>query len=344
MNPKNSSFAIALLFTLTSCREEFMHYRQDLPKKEEDRKYAVKELVGNQQVDIVWVIDNSGSMGPYQQQVKQNTNAFIAPFSKNTFKLDWKMGLISTDVRDGPYIGFSPTDLLNPTRAGIVGAFQSAVGRLGVNGDGCERAFSPIMKQLTQYPGFLRKNSMLALVFVTDAPEQSDTRNYNCPTSPTTYPMVQDFNKDLALKKGDKDLSQVVAYGIFGALDLGCQTNSSETPWNFKNSRYEQFLNSVGASKTYALCRDDFGNALAEIGKDLVKRVEQPKIFLSKRPILDSLRVFYKGNELIHGISGQGGFWSYDYRQNAIIFHDLSFATEDNASVDVQFDEDQSID
>jgi hypothetical protein len=341
---KKYSVLLCLALMSLSCEEEFLHYRTEIPVIEQDSTFAIREMIGNQKLDIIWVIDNSGSMAPYQQKVIQNTSAFILPFSQNKFSLDWKMGLLSTDFNDSPYVGFGANDFLNPRVPSIVSKFQAAVGRLGTLGDGCERGFSPVTKALRANPGFLRKDSTLAFIFVTDAPEQSERTGFQCPAQPNIiYRTVPEFNRDLMQIHGT--LKTVVSYGIFGSLDFGCSSaNTGEEVWNYKGSRYEEFFKSVGVSKTYSLCKDDFGVALADIGKDLVKRVESPRIYLNQRPVADTIRVFYKSAELNSGPLAQGGVWAYDFQLNAIVFHDLSFAKEDNAAVDVQFDVDHSTD
>src|SRR5687768_4795521 len=46
-------------------------------------------------VDILWVIDNSGSMGDKQIAVSMNASTFMSNFVTKT-NLVWKMGLLST--------------------------------------------------------------------------------------------------------------------------------------------------------------------------------------------------------------------------------------------------------
>jgi hypothetical protein len=62
-----------------------------------------------------------------------------------------------------------------------------------------------------------------------------------------------------------------------------------------------------------------------------------PKIYLSNRPIAESLKVFYLGKELPAGQRAAGGYWIYDFDANAVLFHDLEFAKGDTEKVVVQY-------
>ena len=49
---------------LSGCNEQgYLFYREPVPAKRSDVAHKLKQLQGNSVVDIIWVIDNSGSMG-----------------------------------------------------------------------------------------------------------------------------------------------------------------------------------------------------------------------------------------------------------------------------------------
>jgi hypothetical protein len=77
----------------------------------------------NSKVDILWVVDSSGSMEPYQDNLAANFNSFISSFASKGF--DYHMAVIGTDAwkRETNYDGhaanetyFSSADLY-PTNA-----------------------------------------------------------------------------------------------------------------------------------------------------------------------------------------------------------------------------------
>lgn len=319
--------ALAAL-TLSSCNEQdYLYYQAPVASKHSDVTHKLKQLQGNSVVDILWVIDNSGSMYSHQQNVIANTALFLSQFVKAGNLLDWKMGLISTDTSDTPFIGFGPGRELTASTPGNVGLFQAAVDALGTGGTFQEEGFAPMLQALRRYPDFVRPRSTLAVIFVTDAEEQGDKS-------------VQNVIADLAQIK---DTRETVSYGIFWTHDLGCTDNPGEAEWELAGSRYGDFIQAT-SGKAYALCSPDFGNNLAAMGKDLVSRITSPKLFLDTRPRASTLRVVHRGVDVPAGLPGTGGYWYYDQGLNAIVFHDLSFAPGDDEEVRVIYDEDNGQD
>jgi hypothetical protein len=257
-------------------------------------------------VDIVWVIDNSSSMGDVQQKVIQNTDAFIKSFVTDS-RLHWKMGLISTSVDDQPYVGFGPSDALDWKTADAVTKFQSAVGRLGVGGDGTEKTFDPFVKQINSHPDFLRPNAFLALIMVTDVSEQSYTYN---PTSFLTYLT--------GLKGGHKE--KILTYGVIPADGSTCGEDYGAPIYGYPD------LITATNGKRYDLCAADFGPGLAALGADLVNHltVLNPIIAVEQAIDLKSLVIRHKGVVLKQGFLSEGGQWIYDVETNTIRILDSS--------------------
>ena len=297
---------------------DFIYNKVEAPPEMFSGVHKLKELQGESRVDILFVIDNSGSMGSYQQALIRNADTFINTFVSGG-GLDWKMGILSTDVLNNPYIGFTPGTELTYKTPDNVKLFKDAVGRLGTSGDAIEKTFAPIMKYIPKYPTFLRPNAMLALIMITDAEEQSGTP-------------AKDFIDFLAVTKGN--LKKVVTYGVFAPQDFGCTIGDSF--WNYAKSPYEEVVNATNG-KTYPLCKD-FGKNLADLGQDLVTRVSRPTIRLKSHPQLRTLKVYFHGEILPGGPPDEQGRWIYDFDLNAIQFHDLDFAQGDNEEVEVVYE------
>ncbi len=313
---------------LSGCYEEGYLFEQvQKPSKKSDVSHKLKQLQGNSLVDILWVIDNSGSMMPHQQNVIRNTQVFMNQFVQGGNLLNWKMGLISTDRSEQPYVGFRPGPDLTSQTPDATLVFQRAVGRLGTSGSATEEGFEPMLNTLQTHPDFMRPRATLAVIFVTDAQEQGN----------------QSVAGVLAELGKMKPLAEVVSYGIFWTGDQGCGSNSGEDDWNLRGSRYGEFIDKT-KGKSYALCTNNFGANLADLGKDLVSRITSPKLYLDSVPRSSTLKVYYKGRLIPGGLPGSGGFWYFDTKLNAIIFHDLSFAPGDDESVRVVYDEDNGQD
>ncbi len=324
MSKRISRLAFALLLFLGGCQkgEEFLHHVVPQPPEVLNFTHKLKELQGESRVDILWVIDNSASMGSYQQDVVRNADLFIQEFVKKQTVLDWKMGLVSTDENEPPYLGFTPSTELNKSTANPVAAFTGAVNRLGIYGSGIEKPFLCAKRALDSNPGFLRKGAILALILLTDAAEQSNMSS-------------QTFLQFLTQQKGG-NAKQIVYYGVLGPTDWNCP--ASDSYWKFASSPYESLRGAIGG-KDFPLCSPSFGSNLADMGKDLVKRVTTPRIALTKRPQVDTLRVSWKGKDLKGGPKSEGGLWTYDFDLNAILFPDLGFAPGDNEEVVISYEE-----
>lgn len=258
-------------------------------------------------VDILWVIDNSGSMGPYQRAVANNSAAFISQFTAAS-RLHWRMGLISTDNSQQPYMGFS--SVVDWQTANATGMFTTAVGRLGTSGDSwAEQTFGPTIRVLNAYPGWLRTNAYLIVIAVSDELEQSSIS-------------TQQFMADIQRKVGG-DISRFVVYGVYGP-----DSNKSY------NDKYDEIVRLTGG-KSYSLDSPDYGILLADLGKDLVKKttVVDPIVLLDQRPIADTIIVKYKGRILIPGKE-----WTYNSQYNYISVRDPKILDTSKLDVDVSFE------
>jgi hypothetical protein len=311
------------LLLLAGCQEQkqVLHWMLDPTPQVFNFTHKLKELQGETRVDILMVIDNSGSMGTHQQAVIRNSDLFIQEFTKIQKVLDWRMGLLSTDTKEKPYIGFEVGNFLDKNTPSPVAAFNAAVGRLGTSGDSTEKPWGAIQHALMTYPTWARKGAILALIVLTDAQEQSQISS-------------QDFVQFLTqIKSGTH---QVVSYGVYAAQDWNCP-NSGEG-LTYAGSPYEELAQKL-KGKNYPLCSQDFGNNLADLGKDLVKRVKSPRIALTMRPQIETIQVKWKDQILPGGPKDQGGNWQYDFDLNAIVFHDLDFAPDENEEVVISYEE-----
>jgi hypothetical protein len=286
--------------------------------------YPIKAIERtNAQVDILWVIDNSYSMDTIQNNVITNTGIFMQEFDKKG-GIDWKMGLISTDIDEAAYLGLTTRSGFNHRSSDRVSTFTDAVRRLGLLGDTTERTFRPIMKHLGSSNVFIRENAMFVIINVTDAFEQSANIS------------VDRFMDFLANTKGG-DLNKVKYYGVYSAPDIGCRT--SDTRWNYSTSKYKQVIDATGGTY-FPACSSDFGRKLTGIDKEIISYLQSSKITLKKRPKPRTISVAYKGKILPGGPQDQGGMWYYDFNDNAIVFYNLDFAPGTEEIVDISFDED----
>ena len=136
----------------------------------------------NNQLDILWVVDNSGSMGPFQTNLANNFNSFINDFQKKGY--DYRISVTTSDAyRAAAGFANNPTIakfkdgltthtgvfVILPTTSDVIGTFvTNAI--VGSTGNPDERVFSSMRESLnsTLNAGFLRPQSFLAVVILSD--------------------------------------------------------------------------------------------------------------------------------------------------------------------------------
>lgn len=130
-------------------------------------KSSISNVKINGQVDIVFVVDTTGSMGSYIQKVKSNINAFAQELKEADISPSYAL----VDYRDITHDTNHPTTVIknkNKTWFKSVGKFQKALSKLSASGggdldetaiDGLERAHR--LK--------LRKSAQKFFILITDA-------------------------------------------------------------------------------------------------------------------------------------------------------------------------------
>ncbi|MBL7716682.1 MAG: VWA domain-containing protein [Bdellovibrionales bacterium] len=319
------SSVLALTF-LSACGDPRLLYYRNPPAREIGKQVAaVREMENGGKVDIVFVVDNSGSMGSHQQRLIQSTDDFMNEFLRKGSKFDWRIGVISSDVSESPYLGFTRLDRCDVNSVDPKRQFQKAVGFLGTSGDATEQFLEPLTKHL-KGNDFLRKRAFLAIFFMTDTYEQSANT-------------VQNYYQQLVNLVGED--KRILPYGAFASDDTaGCANEG----WNWGSTnveyrRWREFFNLRGGGKRYDLCQPDLGKQMADFAKDLIEKVDNPKILLKERPVPYTIRVSYEGEELLGGrASDKNAIWYYDYALNAIVFRNMDKFPDDTSKVEVTFE------
>ena len=127
-------------------------------------------------VDVLWVVDNSGSMSDDLQVVSQNFESFIEVFID--LGLDYHMGVITTDMTSSQYSGRLVGPYITPSTRDPVGTFVGQID-LGSGGSANEVGFEAIQAALTDpllsgyNAGFMRSGAALAAIVVTDEDNSS---------------------------------------------------------------------------------------------------------------------------------------------------------------------------
>lgn len=267
----------------------------------------------NPKVDILFVVDDSGSMATHQKNLADNITLYTDNFKNEKF-LDYHIGVVTSSVYGSdPWGGGGATasdgDLVYGmfVERGMANATRilKTILQVGTSGSGSESFFDPVKLALTPpkvatvNAGFYRPDAHLAVIFITDAEDQS-----------AGIPSERDFYRFLVrdLKGGDPE--KVSAYGVIIPInDSKCNRGGEDKP-----VKLERFLN-MANGKILGLCDPQFGVRLADLGQDLLRKVTQI-VPLTRPPAQGTITVRY-GTQIIPNDAQKG--WLYDAERNALI-------------------------
>jgi len=276
-------------------------------------------------VDILFVVDNSGSMLSHQQTLADNIALFTDKFTKNAV-LKFNIGVVTTDMEcwngricNGQLAGTTKVVSNSTPYLETVLATNFI---LGTNGSASEESFSPVIAALSPAnlagpnAGFYRPTAALVVIFITDAEDQSNL-------SPQIF-----YDQLLVLK--NKDAKKVLAYGaIVPTSDQDCDRDDSWTT----PKKIENFLGLVSNGKKgqniFSLCDPQYGKKLADMAKDIVDEVGGV-FYLNRIPVASSIRVTYGSADLPKD-ANKG--WSFDTDRNAIVLgNDVDWSSQPSGS------------
>ncbi len=262
--------------------------RQTLPPGE---RMDIFDQVTVGKVDILWVIDNSGSTADKQANLARNFHAFFDYLTQA--KVDYHLAVTTTDVQTDAPCGTPPNTapcskgqlyaapgeptVITPATPDPVAAFQKNVA-VGTSGSGNEEGLEGARLALLLKPaGFLRSDAYLYLIFVSDDDDHSD------PGEPKY------FYRFFASEKGKGNEGMVSAGAIVGDVPKGCyEPNGGEAR---AGTRYVQVVDLMGG-QVGSVCSTEFADALEQMGIDAVGL--RRKFQLAKTPDVSSIQVTVK--------------------------------------------------
>ena len=122
-------------------------------------------------VDILFVIDNSGSMGSNQSSFKSNFSSFISVFA--AAGVDYRIAFITTDSPD-----FVDGIIVTPSDPDPINTVNGIVDNIGTRGSPTEKGLEQSYNSTSTGPGapggsFFREDARLVVIFVSDEPDYS---------------------------------------------------------------------------------------------------------------------------------------------------------------------------
>lgn len=300
----------------------------------------------NSKIDILWVIDNSGSMDTSQQNVANNFNSFINGFV--TKNLDFKLAVIDTGAwqtqftgnksqsrfRDGVGNNHSGVFVITPSTPNIIQTFMTNV-LLGTNGTGDERMHSSFIQGLTNSlnAGFMRPDSHLAIINLTDEDDFSHdtgtaTRNYN---DPSLIP-ISNYVSWLDNFTGTSGATRRYSVSTVSIQDQACvtQLNQGSSTGRIVSQRVNALVDATNGVKI-SLC-GNFATGLGAIANNIIELSTQ--FFMDREPIPESIEV-YVNDVLVPQDIANG--WTYNPAAFSVVFHGSAIPTQ-GSKIYVKFD------
>jgi len=265
-------------------------------------------------VDILWVIDDSGSMGNEQQALAHNFEVFINEFIKKD--IDFKMAITTTDTSTIEKAGLSKADLFfdhltsigaQNDESAFINNFQNNI-KVGLNGSGYEKGLAGAAAFLERYHHeyYFRQDAVLSIVFVSDEQDQSAGT-------------VASFIEKLKLYKAD--MSLVKAFSI-----IYDQTDKDKGLWGSIGSRYAEASKILGGS--VSSISGDFHEILGDMGSTISKLVDSFSLTATPADVND-INVYVDGQHVSTG-------WEYNAETRSISFQE-GFVPAEGLEIQVKF-------
>ena len=249
-------------------------------------------------LDIVWIIDNSGSMSDEQSALGANFAAFIDDFIDEN--VDFKMAITTTDTssstKKGRMVTGSDTKLTSAKAQANPDQFKydfKTLVKVGTGGSGNEQGLAASEGFMEKYAStFVRSDAYLAVVVISDEED----------SSPKAVAQYTDYLKSFKNTDGLVKVYSVVDVNNTN-VGQGITTGSE---------RYKQASNKTAG--LIADIRDDFHNVLSDMGHSIINLLDS--FALGAAPVDGSLKVFVNGVETSN--------YAYDAATHSIKFHQNS--------------------
>ena len=253
-------------------------------------------------VDVLFVIDNSGSMSSNQASLASNFDTFINMFV--TSGVDFHLAFITTDSSD--FVG----DMITSSTVDPIGEAISQITSIGTHGSphekGLEMSYNATLPSGDAGPGseFLRSDAKLVVIYISDEDDFST--------------VVNPITTELQFRSVKSSGSLVVAHAVAGEVPYGCNTNGGAQA----GFDYDDIV--ARLSGTFlSICTTDWGTPMETLARD---SISEDAFYLSKRPIESTIAVYVDGV--------QSYDWVYDEATGAIVF---GISPPQGATIDVSY-------
>lgn len=308
---KRFSFILASLAMLTACNS------QKFALLPESQNFGQQESY-NSQVDMLWVVDNSGSMSDKDQYILQQSQPFLNKLL--ALGMDFHMAFTTMDMRDRadtthgrflPLDGSGPT-VLSMNTPDLLPQFISHM-NVGSGGSTVSQGIAAMRAALSSdflahsNQGFLRDGSFLSVIFLSDEDDQSAGANDIAALDNMRPPRPS----------GEKGwMADFIGVLQSDSTSTGCTSN----PRGYVDPGLKYIsLAQISGGVTQSICSGDFSRMLENIRAAIVEVITEYN--LAREPDVSTIVVLVNGQVVPQDpVNG----WTYSPQGYTIKFHGTS--------------------
>jgi len=264
-------------------------------------------------VDILFVVDNSGSMSGNQTSLKNNFDDFIAVFA--SAGVDYHVALITTDQSE--FVG----SVITSADADPITEFSDQIDLIGYHGNAHEKGLWYSYESTSSggdaasgsSTGFFRSSAKLVVVYVSD---EADFSHSTSGGGGSTSMSHSDYSAHLLSLKSSSGL--IAAHAVIGDYPSGCSANGSAT---FGDGYYD-VVNDLGGT-VMSICADDWSVTMETLATESMALIT---FLLSDDPMEESIEV------QVDGVISTD--WIYDSSANSVTF---TTAPAEGSAIDITY-------
>lgn len=223
-------------------------------------------------IDILVVVDDSGSMSQEQQNLSSKMNDLLVSIQNN----DWQIGVITTSPKADSSCAMT---LIKSNEADAASKFATAV-QAGTNGDGNEQGIRQAVVGLSCSNNWVRPAATWAVLILSD--EDNCGNGQGCGNNPWNSPQ---YLIDYVEKTKNRTVGKNTGfYGIFAPEGESCPTRGSVGRQYMSLVTY----NAGGAKNWGNICDASYSTTLNRISASIATLVEN-QIELKDQPAANTL-------------------------------------------------------
>lgn len=299
--------------------------------------------LGQPKADILFVVDKTGSMREEQDALAQNFQTFIE-FAEAQ-GLDYQLGITTTDTDAADEAGrlssalpgtaeasavdaYPANRIITPsTQPNPAAAFASNISFTLEGGGASDESGLRAAEMALSAPvlfganaGFVRRDAVLAVIFVSDEPDQSSGS-------------VSYFVNFLKSIKGFRNSALFSASAIVALSPPGRCSSPTGTGDAEADGRYQAVAEQTGGV-VQSICAADWSRKLEELS--LTAFGFKNAFVLRAQPVIPSLQVFVDGVEIPQVGANGTVYWTYDFASNSVIFTPVA-VPEAGAQITIEY-------